>query len=67
MMVFSKRYSIEILLTERKRKMKKRTLFLILLTVMLISACTPQETTPEAEVKTDLTMGYTTEPEGLDL
>jgi peptide/nickel transport system substrate-binding protein len=66
MMVFSKRYSIEILLTERKRKMKKRTLFLILLTVMLISACTPQETTPEAEVKTDLTMGYTTEPEGLD-
>ncbi|MDD4439742.1 MAG: hypothetical protein PHS04_17170, partial [Tissierellia bacterium] len=39
----------------------------MLLIAMLISACTAQENTPEkAEVKTDLTMGYTTEPEGLD-
>lgn len=48
--------------------MKRTTkLFLMLLTVLLISACTSQENTPDnTQVKTDLTMGYTTEPEGLD-
>ena len=44
-----------------------KKIFVMLLIAMLISACTAQENTPEkAEVKTELTMGYTTEPEGLD-
>ena len=40
----------------------------MLLIAMLISACTAQESIPDeiADVKTELTMGYTTEPEGLD-
>jgi len=38
------------------------------LTMLSITACTNQEKTPKGtgEVKTGLTMGYTTEPEGLD-
>ncbi|HBV67976.1 MAG TPA: hypothetical protein DEF04_07215 [Clostridiales bacterium] len=38
------------------------------LTMLSITACTNQENTPKGagEVKTGLTMGYTTEPEGLD-
>jgi peptide/nickel transport system substrate-binding protein len=67
---FGKRYSNEILLTERKKEMKTKKIFIMLLIVMLISACTNQENTPNepnaTDVKTDLVMGYTTEPEGLD-
>ena len=67
-MVFSKRYFNEILLTERKKEMKKlNKVIVMLLMVMLISACANQENIPDAtDVKTDLIMGYTTEPEGLD-
>ena len=67
-MVFSKRYFNEILLTERKKEMKKlNKVIVMLLMVILISACANQENIPDAtEVKTDLIMGYTTEPEGLD-
>ncbi len=38
------------------------------LTMLSMTACTNQENTPKGagEVKTGLTMGYTTEPEGLD-
>lgn len=40
---------------------------LVLFLVLAISACTKQENPPIAtDLKTDLVMGYTTEPEGLD-
>ena len=45
---------------------KLEKIFVMLLIVMLISACSNQSTPDAADVKTDLTMGYTTEPEGLD-
>lgn len=40
----------------------------VILMVLSIAACSNQEDTPNnnADIKTDLTMGYTTEPEGLD-
>lgn len=41
----------------------------LLLIVMLVSACANQKnipSTPNATIKTELVMGYTTEPEGLD-
>ncbi len=43
-------------------------LIVAVLTMLSITACTNQENTPKGagEVKTGLTMGYTTEPEGLD-
>ena len=67
-MVFSKRYFYKILLTERMKEMRNyKKIFVMLLIVMLVSACANQENIPDAtDVKTDLIMGYTTEPEGLD-
>lgn len=50
--------------------MKKITLILLIVAVFMLiaTACTNQKNTPDstAPVKTELTMGYTTEPEGLD-
>lgn len=51
--------------------MKKFKAILVLAVVLMalsMTACTNQENTPNetADTKTDLTMGYTTEPEGLD-
>lgn len=46
------------------KKFKK--VYVMLLFALLISACTNQDTPDFADVKTDLTMGCTTEPEGLD-
>lgn len=50
--------------------MKNLKLLLIIAVIMMltITACAKQENTPDdtATAKTDLTMGYTTEPEGLD-
>ncbi|NLB32270.1 MAG: hypothetical protein GX818_00680, partial [Tissierellia bacterium] len=44
-----------------------KKVIVMLLMVILISACANQENIPDAtDVKTDLIMGYTTEPEGLD-
>ena len=45
---------------------KTKKIFAVLIIVLLIASCTAQENTPKADVKTNLTMGYTTEPEGLD-
>lgn len=49
-------------------KIKLTLLIIAVLTIFLITACSNKENTPDnaANVKTDLTMGYTTEPEGLD-
>lgn len=48
--------------------MKKSKLLLLIAAVfILLTACTNQENTPDAaNLKTELTMGYTIEPEGLD-
>jgi len=44
-----------------------KRIFAVLMIALLITSCSTQENTPiSKDVKTDLTMGYTTEPEGLD-
>lgn len=50
------------------KRIKLTLLFAAVFMLMAISACTNQENTPDgtAPVKTELNMGYTTEPEGLD-
>lgn len=44
-----------------------KKIFVLLIALSLITACANQEDPPDAtDIKTDLLMGYTTEPEGLD-
>ncbi len=50
------------------KKFKAILLLAAVLAILSITACSNQENTPNnnADTKTNLTMGYTTEPEGLD-
>ncbi|NLJ58881.1 MAG: hypothetical protein GX339_08565 [Tissierellia bacterium] len=46
------------------KKLKK--IIILFIVTILISACQQEDTPIATDIKTDLTMGYTTEPEGLD-